>query len=100
MTLTGRLLQADEALQLGLFLEVVAPEELLSAARALAARIAAKPPQAVRLTKRLLKQAQRMELPDFLDLSASFQAMAHHTADHHEAVSAFLEKRDGSFSGR
>lgn len=100
MTLTGRLLHADEALQLGLFLEVVAPEELLPAARALAARIAAKPPQAVRLTKRLLKQAQRMELPDFLDLSASFQAMAHHTADHHEAVSAFLEKRDGSFSGR
>jgi enoyl-CoA hydratase/carnithine racemase len=100
MTLTGRLLQADEAKQLGLFLDVVAPEELLPTARELAARIAAKPPQAVRLTKRLLKQSQRMDLPDFLDLSASFQAMAHHTADHREAVSAFLEKRDGSYSGR
>lgn len=100
MTLTGRLLKADEALQLGLFLEVVAPEELLTSARALAARIADKPPQAVRLTKRLMKQAQRSELPDFLDLCASFQAMAHHTLDHMEAVNAFLGKRSGRYAGR
>jgi enoyl-CoA hydratase/carnithine racemase len=100
MTLTGRLLKADEALQLGLFLEVVEPEELLGRAHELAARIADKPPQAVRLTKRLMKLAQRIELPDFLELCASFQAMAHHTADHREAVSAFLEKRSGSYSGR
>jgi len=100
MTLTGRLLKAYEALQLGLFLEVVEPEELLKSAGELAARIAEKPPQAVRLTKRLMKLAQRTELPDFLDLCASFQAMAHHTADHREAVSAFLEKRSGSYSGR
>ena len=99
MTLTGRLLTADEALQLGLFLKVVEPEELLRSAGELAARIADKPPQAVRLTKRLMKLAQRSELPDFLDLCASFQAMAHHTADHREAVSAFLEKRSGSYSG-
>jgi len=100
MTLTGRLLKADEALQLGLFLEVVEPEELLKSAGELAARIADKPPQAVRLTKRLMKLAQRIELPDFLDLCASFQAMAHHTSDHKEAVSAFLEKRNGSYTGR
>ncbi len=99
MTLTGRLIKADEAMELGLFLDVVEPDELLIAARALAVKIAAKPPQALRLTKRLMKQAQRTELPDFLDLCASFQAMAHHTEDHREAVSAFLEKRDGSYSG-
>jgi len=100
LTLTGRLLKAEEALQLGLFLEVVAPDELMTQARALAGRIAAKPPQAVRLTKRLMKLAQRSELPDFLETCAAFQAMAHHTADHQEAVSAFLEKREGRFSGR
>ncbi|HXC93374.1 MAG TPA: enoyl-CoA hydratase-related protein [Geobacteraceae bacterium] len=99
MTLTGRLLKAEEALQFGLFLKVVEPEELLTSARELAAKIAEKPPQAVRLTKRLMKLAQRTELPDFLDLCASFQAMAHHTADHREAVSAFLEKRSGSYTG-
>ena len=99
LTLTGRLLKADEALRLGLFLDVVEPEELLPRAGELAARIAEKPPQALRLTKRLLKLAQRSELPDFLDLCASFQAMAHHTADHREAVSAFLEKRSGRYTG-
>jgi enoyl-CoA hydratase/carnithine racemase len=99
LTLTGRLVKADEALRLGLFLDVVEPEELLPRAGELAARIAEKPPQALRLTKRLLKLAQRSELPDFLDLCASFQAMAHHTADHREAVSAFLEKRSGRYTG-
>jgi enoyl-CoA hydratase/carnithine racemase len=99
LTLTGRLLKADEALQLGLFLEVVEPEELLPRVRELAGRIAAKPPQALRLTKRLMKLAQRSELPDFLELCASFQALAHHTEDHQEAVNAFLEKRDAAYTG-
>ena len=99
LTLTGRLLKAEEALQLGLFLEVLAPDELLPRTMELAARIAAKPPQALRLTKRLMKMAQRSELPDYLDLCASFQAMVHHTADHQEALSAFLEKRDPTFTG-
>jgi enoyl-CoA hydratase/carnithine racemase len=65
----------------------------------LAAQIATKPPRAVRLTKRLLKYAQRGTLPDFLDLSACFQGMAHHTDDHVEAINAFLEKRPGVYSG-
>jgi len=99
LTLSGRLVKAEEALQLGLFLEVVTPEALMMQARELAGRIAAKPPQAVRLTKRLMKLAQRSELPDFLETCAAFQAMAHHTADHQEAVSAFLEKRDGRYRG-
>lgn len=96
---TGRVVKAEEALQLGLFLEVVEPEQLLSRARELAAQIAAKPPLTLRLTKRMMKLAQRSELPDFLDLCASFQAMAHHTEDHLEAVSAFLEKRTPHYNG-
>lgn len=100
LTLTGRLVGADEAMQLGLLLEVVEPHNLLPRARELAAQIASQPPLALRLTKRLLKAAQRMDLPDFLDLCASFQGMAHHTEDHAEAVSALLEKRAGNYSGR
>lgn len=99
LTFTGRIVKADEALRLGLFLEVVEPDALLPRARQLAAEIAAKPPRAVRLTKRLMKLAQRTELPDFLDFCASFQAMAHHTADHLEAVNAFLEKRSATYTG-
>jgi len=99
LTLTGRVIKADEALQLGLLLEVVEPEQLLPRARELAAQMAAKPPLTLRLTKRMLKLAQRSELPDFLDLCASFQSLAHHTGDHLEAVNAFLEKRVSNYRG-
>ncbi len=99
LTLTGRLVSAPEALALGIVLEVAEPELLLGRTLELADQIASKPPRAVRLTKRLLKYAQRGTLPDFLDLSACFQGMAHHTDDHAEAVSAFLEKRPGVYSG-
>jgi enoyl-CoA hydratase/carnithine racemase len=53
LTLTGRIISAQEALGLGILLEVVAPDQLLGRASELAAQIAAKPPRAVRLTKRL-----------------------------------------------
>ncbi|HIJ81014.1 MAG TPA: enoyl-CoA hydratase [Desulfuromonadales bacterium] len=99
LTLTGRLVAADEALQLGILLEVVPPERLLERSGELAESIAAKPPHAVRMTKRLLKHAQRGSLLDFLDLCACFQGMAHQRQDHREAVSAFLEKRPGVYTG-
>jgi enoyl-CoA hydratase/carnithine racemase len=96
---TGRLVKAPEALELGLLLELVAPEQLLDRARELATQIAAKPPQALRLSKRLLQLGQRMQLPDFLDQCAAFQGMAHDTNDHIEAVNAFLDKRPADFQG-
>jgi enoyl-CoA hydratase/carnithine racemase len=99
LTLTGRLVQAQEALEYGILLEIVPAEELMARAQAIAAEIAAKPPRGVRMTKRLLKAAQRMELKDLLDMSASLQAISHQMDDHREAVSAFLDKRDPSFKG-
>ncbi len=99
LTLTGRLVQAQEALDYGILMELVDPEQLLPRAREIAGEIAAKPPRTVRMTKRLLKAAQRMELRDLLDMSASLQAISHQTGDHHEAVAAFLEKRDPAFQG-
>lgn len=99
LTFTGRLVKADEAKELGILLDVVEPEELMNRALQLAQSIAEKPPQALRYTKRLMKQAQRQELPDFLESCANFQAICHNTEDHHEAVSAFLEKRKPHFKG-
>jgi enoyl-CoA hydratase/carnithine racemase len=47
-----------------------------------------------------MRGARQMELADVLELSALFQGMSHTSADHLEAVAAFLEKRAPTFSGR
>ncbi|AWI80634.1 enoyl-CoA hydratase [Parazoarcus communis] len=99
MAFTGESIDARTALAWGLVSDVVAPDELLPAARRLAARIAANPPQVLRMTKRLIREGQHMRLDSLLELSASMQAIAHHTKDHEEAVSALLEKREGVFHG-
>src|SRR5437899_5250166 len=94
LTFTGRSLKADEAKAVGVVLDVVPGTVLLERAQQFAREFAAKPPQALRLAKRLMKIAQRQELPDFLELCAVFQGMCHNTDDHVEAVRAFLEKRE------
>lgn len=99
LTFTGRVFSAQEALELGLVLQVHPGEALLPAAQTLAAAMAAKPPQALRLAKRLMGQAQRLALPDFLDLCAAYQGMCHNSQDHLEAVGAFLEKRPPHYRG-
>lgn len=100
MTFRGRIVRAAEAREIGLLLEVVEPKKLMSRAQELAGEIAAKPPQALRYAKRLMKLAQRTELPDFLDYCAALQAFCHGTDDHAEAMAAFLDKREPSYSGR
>ena len=100
LTLTGRVLKAEEAKDIGLVLDVVPAADLLARAQAMAADIASKPPQALRLTKRLMKTAQRTELKELLDFSAVFQGMCHQTEDHLEALNAFLDKRAPTYHGR
>ena len=100
LTFSGRVFGAQEALTLGIALEVVDDDALAARALAVAASFAAKPPQALRLTKRLMKSAQRTGLADFLDHCAVFQGMSHNTDDHLEAVGAFIDKRAPHFSGR
>jgi enoyl-CoA hydratase/carnithine racemase len=99
LTFSGRIIDADEALQLGLLLEIVEPEALLARAGELAAGFADKPPQALRMTKRLMRAAQRLELGDLLDVSASYQANCHHTEDHQRAMDAMLDKAEAVFEG-
>jgi enoyl-CoA hydratase/carnithine racemase len=91
LTFTGRVIDALEAQQMGIVLQVTEPEALLDTARAMAQEIAAKPAGALRLTKRLMKMAQRQELPDFLDLCAVFQGICHNDPDHLNAVNTMLE---------
>ncbi|WP_339672328.1 enoyl-CoA hydratase-related protein [Dasania marina] len=99
LTFSGRLIKADEAKDLGILLELVSAEQLLPRAQELAANFASKPPQALRMTKRLMKSAQRLELADFLDLCSSYQASCHHSQDHQRAINAFLDKTDPEYQG-
>lgn len=99
MTLTGDRVDAKTALEWGLVSRVVAPEDLMSEARALADRVAANPPHAVRMAKKLLKESDGSNLSSLLELSAAMQPLAHHAPDHAEAIDAFLDKRDPTFTG-
>jgi 2-(1,2-epoxy-1,2-dihydrophenyl)acetyl-CoA isomerase len=99
MFLTGDRYSAQEALGFGLVGRVVPDDQLMPEALALAERIAQNPARALRLTKRLLREAQTQGMSEILELSAAFQALAHETADHAEALDAFIEKRDPVFRG-
>ena len=99
MALTGDAIDAEEAQRIGLVSRVVAPDALLPEALKLADRIAANPPQVLRWTKQLLQQARTGTLDEALDAAGRLQGLAHHTADHAEAVAAFFEKRTPVFSG-
>jgi 2-(1,2-epoxy-1,2-dihydrophenyl)acetyl-CoA isomerase len=91
---------AETAEQGGLVHRVVAPEEVLSEASALAARLADGPTAAYRAVKTVLASAATDSLDDTLALEARLQTRLGQTADHREAVEAFLEKRTPSFRGR
>jgi enoyl-CoA hydratase/carnithine racemase len=93
MAFTGEPLEAHTALAAGLVSKVVLHKNLMAEATTLAAAIAENPPQALRWTKRLLREAQSSTLEMILELSAAYQGMAHHTADHEEAIAAMVAKR-------
>lgn len=100
MAFTGDMVSAPAALAMGLVSRVVPDDKLLEEAMALANRIAANPPQALRWTKRLIREGQHQRIESLLDLSGAFQDLAHHTSDHTEAVTAFFEKRPPQFLGK
>jgi 2-(1,2-epoxy-1,2-dihydrophenyl)acetyl-CoA isomerase len=100
MLFTGDMLDAEAALACGLVSHVVPAHALMAEAGKLAARIAANPPLTLRLSKRLLREAQHARLAEVLELSAAFQSLAHETADHRAALNAFFDKRAPIFTGQ
>jgi 2-(1,2-epoxy-1,2-dihydrophenyl)acetyl-CoA isomerase len=100
LVFSADIIEAAEALQIGLVNRVVPAAELEKTARALAGRIAAGPPAALSLAKALLNRSATVDLATSLGFEAYAQAQAITTDDHVEGVRAFLEKRPPRFTGQ
>ena len=90
LAFTGRVVDATEALALGILLSIHRPDELLAAARELGRTMAAKPATAMRYTKRLIRLADQTGFGDLLDATADIQALLHGTPEHAHAVQQML----------
>jgi enoyl-CoA hydratase len=97
---TGELIDAGEALRIGLVEEVVPAAELRSRVMALAATIAEKSPVALQLIKEAVRASVRTSLDDGLRLETTLFGVAFASGDKQEGVKAFLEKRKADFTGR
>ena len=93
LLLTGRIFNAQEALQLGLVTEIVAPDQLMHRTRELAAQLSENSPASLRATKALLSNYTRTQLDRQVDQAVKENSAIRQTADFKEGIAAFLEKR-------
>jgi methylglutaconyl-CoA hydratase len=99
LLLTGRLVDAQEAKELGLVTEIVAPEKLMERARELSEAILAASPGSVTCTKRLLTEAAAAGIDADLERAILENARIRSTPDFREGLAAFLEKRKPVWKG-
>ncbi len=92
LSFTGDMIDASEALEIGLVNKVVPHDTLMESAYHLAEKIASKPPAALRMTKRLLYMGQKHDLKGLLEQSAAYQALCHFSDDHQQALVSQLKK--------
>lgn len=100
LILTGDLISAQEAKELGLVSQVLPPEDLMRQAKGLARRIVSKGQVAVRSVLRGIHEGSRMSLGEAFALEARLFGELCDTEDRKEGVAAFLEKRQAQFKNR
>ena len=93
LAFTCRVIDAAEALRIGLVSEVIPAEKLMERAMEVALEIAQHPARTLRLAKRLFYLSQGRSLEETLELSCSFQALCHHSPEHMEALEAFFTRQ-------
>jgi enoyl-CoA hydratase len=98
LMMTGRNVQAEEAVALGIALSI-AEDDAMDDAMALAARIAGNGPSAVRFVKRAVHETDRLDLEAGLAAEASLFALCFATDDQTEGMAAFVERRPAEFTG-
>jgi enoyl-CoA hydratase/carnithine racemase len=97
---TGDFLSAEEALTAGLYNRIVPADELQSATRELAVRLARGPAFALAMTKEMLNREMEVSLDTALEWEAQAQATCMQHPDYREAYDAFVEKREPRFNQR
>ena len=99
LCLTGEMIDAQEALRVGLVEKVVPLAELLNEAKRIGNAIAAKAPLAIAATKRAINNGAHLSIDDALELEALEFGALINTEDFKEGASAFLEKRKPVWKG-
>src|SRR5271155_1400014 len=100
LLLTGRIIGAEEAARMGLINEIIAPENLITRARELAALLMENSPTSLRATKKLLNDHARAELDLQIVAALRENAAIRTTDDFREGIVSFLEKRKPVWSGK
>jgi len=100
LALFAEVLSADDVLALGLINRVLPADEIDGVVHDWATRLAAGPPIALAMTKRMLNRSFEQSFEQALDDEARCQTVNFGTADTAEAIVAFLQKRDPTFAGR
>ena len=93
LAFTCRVIDAVEALRIGLVSEVAPAESLMERSIEVASEIARQPGRILRLAKRLFYTAQGKSLEETLEISAAYQALCHHAPEHMEALEAFFAQQ-------
>ena len=100
LLMTGELITGDDLLRLGIVNHLVPEDDLPRAAMEMAQRLAGMAPFAARATKVTINKLLKERAETVLDVGLAWEAISARSADHREAIAAFMEKRPPTFHGR